>query len=112
MYGNPYYSYPNSIYPQNNGMNWVQGEAGANAAPVAPGCVGVFFDSTRQVFYVKSVDQTGKPNALETYDYSRHEDKPVIPDMSGYVTKNEMKDEVKKYIDEILGGKKNDDGSV
>lgn len=107
---NPYFQngfqqYPqNPVTPnvQNDGMNWVQGEAGANAWYVQPGHVAVLFDSTRQVFYIKSCDQMGKPQALEIYDYSAHKDQPAVQqqDLSNYVTKEEMK----KYIADLFGG--------
>lgn len=85
---NPYtFNYGN----QQNGMTWVQGEAGANAYQVMAGQVAVLFDSTRQVFYIKSVDASGKPNPLETYDYTKHADAvQEKPDMSQYVTKEEL----------------------
>lgn len=104
---NPYYptGYPNAGYQPNSAsqsgsMNWVQGEAGANAWYVGPGQVAVLFDSTRQVFYIKSCDQMGKPQPLEIYDYSKHKDPtPAQHDLSNYVTKDEMK----KYIEDLFG---------
>lgn len=106
---NPYFpNYQNGYQqfqpqPQNQivGMNWVQGEAGANAWYVRPNEVAVLFDSTRQVFYIKSCDQTGKPQPLEAFDYSIHSEEPQIQkqDLSKYVTKDEMK----KYINELFG---------
>lgn len=100
QYGN--YGYPSYSFqpqqPQSNGMTWVQGEAGANAYQVGTGQVAVLFDSTRDVFYVKSVDQYGKPNALEAYDFKKHvevAENATTPDMSQYVTKAELEEILK-----------------
>lgn len=82
------YNYPN-YQPITTGMNWVQGEAGANAFQVQPGQLAVLFDSTQNIFYIKTVDASGKPNPLEVYDYSKHENK-AEPDMSQYVTRDEL----------------------
>lgn len=81
----------NYVYPQSNGMNWVQGESGANAYQVAPNQVVVLFDSTREVFYIKSADMYGRPT-LETYDYTKHVDvkEEEKTDMSQYVTRKEL----------------------
>ena len=99
---NPYghqspYTLNNSGNNQNGGMTWVQGEAGANAYQVAPGHVMVLFDSTRDVFYIKSVDMYGKPSPLETYDFKKHVDvaKNETTDMSQYVTKAELEEILK-----------------
>lgn len=71
--------YPNYYY--NNGQNvvatmpstsnsilWVQGRAGAEAYPVAPGGKVMLMDSNEPILYVKSADTTGKPMPLVIYD--------------------------------------------
>ena len=45
---------------QINAINWVQGEAGAKAVPVAPGQKALLMDSETNVFYVKSSDVNTK----------------------------------------------------
>lgn len=45
----------------NNGMIWVQGEAGAKSYLVAPGNTVVLWDSEDQVIYIKSSDAAGMP---------------------------------------------------
>lgn len=69
---NPYARYQNfgSSYPQQNpnSINWVQGRAGAEAYPVAPGASVMLMDSNEAVLYVKSADNTGRPLPLKVYD--------------------------------------------
>lgn len=99
-YQNGYPQYQQTPMQSNDGIKWVQGEAGANAWLIRPGETVVLFDSTRNVFYIKSCDQTGKPRPLETYDFSRHQEiKEATQDLSNYVTKDEMK----KYINDLFG---------
>lgn len=43
------------------GIIWVQGEEGAKAYLVAPGCTVVLWDSENPVIYIKSADQSGVP---------------------------------------------------
>lgn len=89
---------------QNNSFAWVQGEAGAKAYPVKPGTTAWLLDSENQTFYIKTVDQNGVPQPLEIYDYAKRQEKQDVqastPDLSQYV----RKDELKAYIEEILGG--------
>ena len=49
---------PQNPQPQNNGggLNWVQGEAGAKAYPVAPNTSILLMDSEESVFYIKATD--------------------------------------------------------
>ena len=46
---------------QHTGINWVQGQAGANVFYLAPGQSALLMDSQDPVLYVKSVDMTGRP---------------------------------------------------
>ena len=56
---------------QINAINWVQGEAGAKAVPVAPGQKALLMDSETNVFYVKSSDVSGMPLPLGSYECYR-----------------------------------------
>ena len=60
---------PASAQPQINGINWVQGEAGAKAVPVQPGQKALLMDSETNVFYVKSCDASGMPLPLRIFEY-------------------------------------------
>lgn len=74
-----------------NGINWVQGEAGARSFPVSAGQKVLLMDSESNVFYVKSSDMSGMPLPLRTFEYKEinAEGAPSIsaPD---YVTKEEF----------------------
>ena len=52
-----------------NGLNWVQGEAGAKSWYITPGSTVLLMDSENPRFYVKSADMSGMP-AMRTFEYS------------------------------------------
>lgn len=85
---------PTSAQPQINGINWVQGEAGAKAVPVQPGQKALLMDSETNVFYVKSSDISGMPLPLRIFEY-KEVDKVATDDSIGraqseYVTHEEL----------------------
>lgn len=53
-----------------NGIIWVQGEAGARAYLVPAGKSAMLMDSENSVFYIKTTDASGMPNALRIFDYT------------------------------------------
>ena len=60
----------NYSQPQiNQGLLWVQGEAGAKSYLVAPNTTVLLMDSESQRFYLKTTDGSGMPN-LRTFEYS------------------------------------------
>lgn len=72
-------------------MIWVQGEAGAKAySNLQPGIPVALWDSEEQVIYIKSIDQSGKPQ-MTILDYVDR-NAPVKEGHSDteYVTKNQM----------------------
>ena len=82
--------------PQDNSINWVQGEAGAKSYPVAPSQSVMLMDSENEVFYIKTVDASGMPLPLRIFDYKERnaqekevEEVPQI-DMSNYITREEF----------------------
>ena len=84
---------PTMANPQNSGNSaiiWVQGEAGAKAYPVAAGNSVQLMDSERQVFYIKSTDNSGIPQPLRRFVY--HEDVAESPavDTSQFITRAEF----------------------
>lgn len=84
---------PTMANPQNGGNSaiiWVQGEAGAKAYPVAAGNSVQLMDSERQVFYIKSTDNSGIPQPLRRFVY--HEDVAETPavDTSQFITRAEF----------------------
>lgn len=61
---------PMQQVPQTNqGLLWVQGEAGAKSYLVAPNTTVLLMDSEGQRFYLKSTDGAGMPN-LRTFEYA------------------------------------------
>lgn len=53
----------------NNGLIWVQGEAGAKSYIVAPGNTVMLMDSEGERFYLKSADASGMPMPLRIFEY-------------------------------------------
>lgn len=53
-----------------NGILWVQGEAGAKSWAVAPGKSVMLMDSESNTFYIKSSDNSGMPMPLRIFDYT------------------------------------------
>lgn len=91
---------PNNQTAQNNAVNgliWVAGMSSAKAYPVAPNQTVVLWDSENQSVYLKSADATGMPS-MKILDYTIRENEQSanglqkqLPDMSNYVTKDELK---------------------
>lgn len=76
---------------------FVQGEAGANAFQMPMGCnFIILWEADRSIprFYIKQLDQTGRPLPVESYDYERHIDPPVVKqsDLSNYLTIDQFRD--------------------
>ncbi len=64
---------------QDNGLNWVQGEAGAKSWFVAPGATVLLMDSEAMRFYLKSADANGIPS-LRTFEYTEiGTQRPQVP---------------------------------
>ena len=85
----------------NNGIIWVQGEAGAKSYLVAPNTTVQLWDSESQTIYLKSADATGMPS-IKTLDYTIRESQNTIPhiaqstmpDLSKYVTWDELEEKL------------------
>ncbi len=106
---------------QQNGIIWVQGEAGAKSYLVAPNSTVQLWDSESQTIYLKSADASGMPS-MKVLDYTIR-DPSIIGSktplqstddiLSGYATKDEIKavsDKItalRKRIDKLT--KENDD---
>lgn len=78
----PVYPQYNNYIPQptqqqnDNGILWVQGEAGAKSWAVAPGKSVMLMDSESNTFYIKSSDQSGMPMPLRIFDYTERNSQP------------------------------------
>ena len=74
-YNYPWNNYMNQPYAQpqpqiqTNGINWVQGEAGAKSYAIASGQSVLLMDSENNVFYIKSSDVSGMPMQLRIFDF-------------------------------------------
>lgn len=54
----------------NNGIIWVQGEAGAKSYLVGAGNSVLLMDSEQSRFYIKATDASGMPMPLRIFEYS------------------------------------------
>lgn len=77
IYDNPYLrqmaqmpQFQQFTAPQNNGIQWVQGEEAAKSYYVQPGKSVLLMDSESKCFYIKSVDASGMPLPLRIFDYT------------------------------------------
>lgn len=94
--------------PQTNqGLLWVQGEAGAKSYLVAPNTTVLLMDAEAQRFYIKSTDSTGIPS-LRTFEFTEvlqtsQQTAVAIPDDldNKYVTREEFAS-VRNQYEEIL----------
>lgn len=95
--------------PQTNqGILWVQGEAGAKSYLVAPNTSVLLMDSENSQFYIKTTDQAGMPT-LRTFVYQEvtgapqnAQEKPETNLDDKYVTRQEYNDLRGKY-EELYG---------
>lgn len=91
-----------SVPPQQNGINWVQGEAGAKSFIVAAGQSVLLMDSEKNAFYIKSTDPSGMPLPLKIYDYvERLPQQPAHTSentLSNYVTRQEFEEKISQII--------------
>ena len=114
---NQYYS-PNyqGLFPQTyqpaqqnqnaqlNTFQWVQGQAGAEAYPVAPGASVILMDSNAPVIYYKSADQSGRYLPMKTYDLVERTEPVQGPneapsiDTSTFVKRDEIDSLVAKAV--------------
>lgn len=99
MYNNGYPASYNNPYmvsqyqqPSNNGIIWVQGEAGAKSYLIAPNTTVQLWDSESQTIYLKSADASGMPS-MKVLDYTIRgaQAAAAAPETAAqYVTKPEL----------------------
>lgn len=80
-----------------NGINWVQGEAGARSWLVAPNTTVFLMDSESDTFYLKSADGSGMPLPLRIFDYTERRSEASKNDLAEvkgksieYATKDDL----------------------
>lgn len=87
-----------------NGIIWVQGEAGAKSWAVAPGKSVMLMDSENSVFYIKTTDNSGVPLPLRIFDYTERTQQNTVSaeavqtTNSQYVTKDELKEILSGFV--------------
>lgn len=89
-----YQQYPQPQQPQaNNGIIWIQGEAGAKSYLISPNTTVPLWDSESQTIYLKSADASGMPT-MKILDYTIREQnsQPTssLMQSSDYVTHDEL----------------------
>lgn len=100
---NPQWEQPNLMTPNDSGIIWVQGEAGAKSYPVAPGKSVMLMDSESLTFYIKSADANGMPLPLKVYDYTeRVPVQQTVPPVNDFVTREELE----QRLSELMEAKK------
>lgn len=113
----PQYYYPVSQLQQapatpqaNNGIIWVQGEAGAKSYLVAPNNTVPLWDSETQTIYLKSADASGLPS-MKVIDYTIREVPPArqqeAQPAGTYVTKEEF-DRLRAEVQKMMEVKKDE----
>lgn len=75
----------------NQGLLWVQGEAGAKSYLVAPNTTVLLMDSESQRFYLKSTDGAGMPS-MKIFEYSE------VPQNAPQALNSNEKDFSDKYV--------------
>ena len=99
---NPYLQNRVPTFPQNNGINWVQGIEGAKAWQLTPNSNVMLLDSENDGrFYIKVSDNVGMCT-LRTFAYEEITDTPTTQniDLSQYVKRSELE----SLLNEMLGG--------
>lgn len=104
---------PVAAQPTNNGLIWVQGEAGAKSYLVAPNTTVMLMDSESERFFLKSADASGMPLPLRVFDYTEatkdgKADINIIETKQDYITREEF-DNFRKEMTRKEKSKKKDD---
>ena len=84
----PQFQQPAQSAPQQNGIIWVQGEAGAKSYMVAPGQTVQLWDSEEKIIYLKSADTSGMPS-MKILDYTIRGEEAQKP-TEEYATKADL----------------------
>lgn len=92
-----------------NGILWVQGEAGAKSWAVAPGKSVMLMDSESNTFYIKSSDNSGMPMPLRIFDYKERTTQQTQPQVAQHneidTTQFVTWDAFNKKLDELFASK-------
>ena len=98
--GAPQLPYSPAQNQNNNGLIWVQGEAGAKAYLVVPGSTVMLMDSEAMRFYLKSADASGVPS-LRIFEYNEvSHGTPAIQQLATneqFITRTELEKFTARY---------------
>lgn len=111
MFNNYYNPYPDQLQqlrqqyapmaqPNPDERIWVQGEDAARAYLVAVNGFVRLWDSTRQVFYEKRADQTGRPY-MEIFEYTKKQSENPAEKKNGDQISREEIEALKKRIEAL-----------
>ena len=93
------------MYPQQNGIIWVQGIEGAKAYQLTPNSNVMLMDSeSNNRFYIKVSDNVGMCT-LRIFEYTEITNTPSNDE---YVKKSDLKAEVESLVNSMLGGTSNE----
>lgn len=96
-----------NVQQNDNGILWVQGEAGAKSWAVAPGKSVMLMDSESNTFYIKSSDNSGMPMPLRIFDYTERNKQQQAQsqainhreiDTSQFVTREELETKLNEIL--------------
>ena len=98
-----YPQYQQTAANQQQGIIWVQGEAGAKSYLVAPNSTVQLWDSEAQVIYLKSADASGMPSMKIIDDTIRDNQNQPIPTagQTAFVSKDEF-DNLQKQVNSVV----------
>ena len=100
--------YPNNTSYSNSVMTvFVDGEAGANAYPVAAGYTVMLIDFNSGKFWIKGTDPNGVPQRMRTFEFKEKITQPMVPTNDG-VSREEfaaLSAKLDKLISELGGTK-------
>lgn len=95
--------YP-QYYQNNQGLTWVQGEAGAKSYLVAPNNTVPLWDTEKQTVYIKSCDASGMPS-MKILDYTVRDNTPQntpITSKTDFATKDDI-NTLKEELEALKG---------
>lgn len=81
---------PKPDFPASLSIGQVHGSAGAGYYWVAPGGTAYLFDLDAPRFYIKRVDEVGRPYPLETCEYTRVVEEPPVSDTANFASKEDV----------------------
>lgn len=97
----PYNTFPvyQPPYQMQNGLIFVQGEAGAKSYPVSPGGTVLLMDSEGDRFFLRSADGAGMPLPLRKFEFKEIKEQPQNSSNEDIAGLRKEIDEMKKLLE-------------